>query len=90
MRPLNRLRAPCRRPAVLRLAIVLGAAACIGNPTADVTTAEAINEIGNELGMLRDENATLQFQVDSLRTALAKQDTLLRQLANLSGIPVTR
>lgn len=90
MRPSPRSPLSRRRPAVLRLAILLGAAACIGNPAADVTTAEAINEIGNELGMLRDENATLQSQVDSLRTALARQDTLLRQVANLSGIPVTR
>jgi hypothetical protein len=79
-----------RRLASIPAALLLGFTACIGSPTADPAMAEAINEIGNELGMLRDENAQLQFQVDSLRSALARQDTLLRQVANLSGVPITR
>lgn len=82
--------APFRRLASIPAAVLLGLTACIGSPTADPAMAEAINEIGNELGMLRDENAQLQFQVDSLRGALARQDTLLRQVANLSGVPITR
>lgn len=64
--------------------------ACIGNPSSDVAMAEAINEIGNEVGLLRDENAVLQSQIDSLRGVLARQDTLLRQVANLAGVPITR
>lgn len=82
--------AAIRRLASIPAAVLLGLAACIGSPTADPAMAEAINEIGNELGMLRDENAQLQFQVDSLRGALARQDTLLRQVANLAGVPITR
>ena len=82
--------AAIRRLASIPAVLLLGLTGCIGSPTADPAMAEAINEIGNELGMLRDENAQLQFQVDSLRSALARQDTLLRQVANLSGIPVTR
>ena len=82
--------AAVRRLASIPAAVLLGLTGCIGSPTGDPAMAEAINEIGNELGMLRDENAQLQFQVDSLRSALARQDTLLRQVANLSGIPVTR
>ncbi|MBA3891954.1 MAG: hypothetical protein H0X64_15650 [Gemmatimonadaceae bacterium] len=31
-----------------------------------------------------------QFQVDSLRSVRARQDTLLRQVANLSGLTITR
>jgi NifB/MoaA-like Fe-S oxidoreductase len=77
-----------RRRAIAALALALLPIGCIGNPTIDAATAEALDEIGNELGMIRDENAQLQFQVDSLRSALARQDTVLRQLANLSGIPV--
>ena len=82
-RPLANVRATGL--AALLLAVAPG---CVGNPAADIATAEAINEIGNELGMLRDENAVLQHQVDSLRGALARQDTLLRQLANLAGAPL--
>lgn len=92
MNVLGRARRAIRRGPATALLLVLPAAAtaCIGDPTVDAATAEAIHEIGNELGMLRDENAQLQFQVDSLRGALARQDTLLRQIANLSGIPITR
>lgn len=80
-----------RRAMLLLLAMpVAWAGGCIGNPTADAATSEAIHEIVNELGMLRDDNAVLQSQVDSLRTVVARQDSLLRQVANLSGIPITR
>jgi len=34
------------------------------------------------------ENALLQEQIDSLRTAVAKQDTALRRFANLAGMPL--
>lgn len=78
-----------RRVAHGAAVLLLGQTACL-SPTGDPAVAEAINEIGHELGMLRDENAQLQFQVDSLRGALARQDTLLRQVANLTGVPVTR
>ena len=83
----------CASFAVMRLLLALLAgtvalAACVPNPTADAATAEAINEIGHELGMLRDENATLQMQVDSLKTVVARQDTLLRRVANAAGMPV--
>lgn len=77
---------------LLQLLLVCSAStgACIGNPTTDAATSEAIHEIVNELGMLRDDNAVLQSQVDSLRGVVARQDSLLRQVANLSGIPITR
>lgn len=35
---------------------------------------------------LRQDNAMLQDQIDSLRMNLAYQDTVLRQLANLSNV----
>lgn len=79
-----------RAARLLAAAALLTLAACVGNPSSDVAMAEAINEIGNELGLLRDENAQLQSQVDSLRGALARQDTLLRQVANLAGVPIAR
>ena len=84
--------APARRQMrLLLLALSCAASAgCVGNPVADAGTTEAIHEIVNELGMLRDDNAVLQAQVDSLRTVVARQDSLLRQVANLSGIPITR
>jgi len=51
---------------------------------------EQIIQLGDGLNDLRQENAVLQQQVDSLRLFVARQDTVIRQLANLAGVPVGR
>jgi hypothetical protein len=78
-----------------RRAIVAGAVGaaaltgCLRNPSADAAMAEALNEIGNQLGAIQQHNAELQNQLDSLRIVVARQDTVLRRLANLAGVPMT-
>ena len=52
--------------------------------------AEQIVQLGDGLNDLRQENAVIQQQVDSLITVVAKQDTVIRQLANLAGVPLAR
>jgi hypothetical protein len=61
---------------------------CMRSPEADVATAQAITEIADELSAMRAEYADIQAELDSLRTAVAKQDTLLRRFANLAGMPL--
>jgi hypothetical protein len=68
-------------------ALLSGAAACVDS-TAQQNTAQAIIDMGNELSAVRQDAAVLQEQVDSLRGALARQDTVLRQLAGMAGLPV--
>lgn len=65
---------------------------CIGCPAsrADVAISEQIIQLGDGLNDLRQENAGLQQQVDSLRLVVAKQDSVIRQLANLAGMPLAR
>lgn len=60
------------------------------NPVAqgDVPTGQALIELGDALNGVREENALLQAQVDSLRNVVARQDTLLRRLAGAAGMPV--
>jgi hypothetical protein len=60
---------------------------CLRNPSADAATAEALAEIGNQLGAFNQESAELQRQLDSLRSVVARQDSVLRRLANLAGVP---
>lgn len=72
----------------LAAALVLGTAGCLRSPNADAEVAETITAIGEELSALRQENADLQVQMDSLRLAMARQDTLLRRLAGMAGMPV--
>ncbi|MHB0947951.1 MAG: hypothetical protein ACYC4J_02700 [Gemmatimonadaceae bacterium] len=61
---------------------------CLSDPNAGATTAEAITALGEELSYLKQDNAQLQMQLDSLRYAVARQDTLVRRLAGMAGVPV--
>ena len=71
------------------IALVLICSACPAS-RADIAISEQIIQLGDGLNDLRQENAVLQQQVDSLGLVVAKQDTVLRQLANLAGIPLAR
>ena len=65
---------------------------CAGCPAtrADIAISEQIIQLGDGLNTLRQENAEIQQQVDSLRLVVARQDTVIRQLANLAGVPLSR
>ncbi len=74
-----------------RIAVVIGvlaAAACAPDTTAGINTAQALVELGDALNAVREEQSILQTQVDSLREVVARQDTVLRQIANVAGVPV--
>lgn len=72
--------------ATLLIGVVLGG--CLRNPSADAATAQALTEIADQLGAMQQDNAALQNQVDSLRTVIARQDSVLRRVANLAGVPM--
>lgn len=44
--------------------------------------------MADELNATRQESAVVQERLDSLRFVVARQDTLLRQLAGMAGVPV--
>ena len=69
---------------MLVVAAVLGG--CLRNPAADAAAVQALTDIADQLGAMRQDNASLQNQVDSLRTVVARQDTVLRRLANMAGV----
>lgn len=69
------------------LALILLCTACPAS-RADVAISEQIIQLGDGMNDLRQDNAALQQQVDSLRLVVAKQDTVIRQLANLAGVPL--
>jgi hypothetical protein len=78
---------------MLRTAFVLMLAMiCTACPTsrADIAISEQIIQLGDGLNDLRQDNAALQQQVDSLRAIVARQDSVVRQIANLSGFPLAR
>ena len=50
--------------------------------------AEQMRLVGDELNATRQEAGAMHDQIDSLRMVVARQDTLLRQLAGMANIPV--
>jgi hypothetical protein len=83
--------APARRATHVVAAATLLATAlagCLRNPAADANAAQAIAEIADQLGAMQQDNAAMQDQIDSLRTVVARQDTVVRRLANMAGVPM--
>jgi hypothetical protein len=77
------------RPVLVAALFSTGAlSGCLRNPAADAATAQALTEIADRLGAMQQESAELQNQVDSLRVVVARQDTILRRVANLAGVPM--
>ena len=83
---------PRRWSAAPALAFSLAALALLGACTApappgDISTGEMFVEISDALNGIRQENAMLQAQLDSLREVVARQDTLLGRVAAAAGVP---
>jgi hypothetical protein len=77
---------------VRRLFVVaLAALGACGGPltTGETTLAETVIDMSDALMAVREETALLQAQVDSLREQMARQDTVLRRLASMAGMPLS-
>lgn len=74
------------RRLLMCLAVILLAGSCT-NPRVQANIAQALNDVGNELTAQRQDMATLQEQIDSLKQAMAHQDTVIKRLINVTGIP---
>jgi prefoldin subunit 5 len=68
------------------LAVIYVAGSCT-NPRVQANIAQALNDVGNELTAQRQDMSTLQDQIDSLKHAMAHQDTVIKRLINVTGIP---
>lgn len=74
---------------VLAAAVCLVLTACQApQPQALEGLGESVLQLGDAVSALQQENAILQDQLDSLRLAVAQQDTALRRFANLAGMPL--
>jgi hypothetical protein len=69
------------------VALIVVCAACPAS-RADIAISEQIIQLGDGMNSLRQENAEIQQQIDSLRLVVARQDSLIRQMANLAGMPL--
>ncbi|HET7584443.1 MAG TPA: hypothetical protein VFK13_06015 [Gemmatimonadaceae bacterium] len=70
------------------LCLAASGATCGPTSTLPPSVAETMVQMGDELVNLREEHAILQAQIDSLGLVVARQDTLLRRVAGMAGVPV--
>jgi hypothetical protein len=60
------------------------------NPSANVDLAQQLQEMGDVISETRGETAQLRVELDSLRGVIARQDTVIRQLSSMAGVPYAR
>ena len=67
-------------------AVILATTSC-ATPKFQADVATQLNAIADEMQAQRQDVGLLQEQIDSLKIVTAKQDTLIKKLANLAGVP---
>ena len=72
-------------PALFALLLLTG---CLPATERDFEMAQTITEMTDAVNEIRQISYELQDRVDSLTTVVAKRDTIIRQLANLAGVPI--
>ena len=77
-----------KRIPLLAGCLLLGAAGCLPPTERDFQLAQTINEMNEAVNEIRQLSYELQDRIDSLTMAVAKRDTVIRQLANLAGVPM--
>ena len=76
------------RLALAATLVTLAASGCLPATERDFQLAQTINEMSDAMNEVRQLSYELQDRVDSLSLIVAKRDTVIRQLANLAGVPV--
>jgi hypothetical protein len=79
-------------PRYMRSLILMSLAMLAGcsNPSANVDLAQQLQEMGDVISETRGETAQLRVELDSLRGVIARQDTVIRQLSSMAGVPYAR
>lgn len=84
---------PDRRHAARLLLLVLALAAgsgCYQDPEQAIAQEQLLTDLGDALNQLTLQTAELTAQVDSLSAVIAKQDTAIYRMANVTGVPYVR
>jgi hypothetical protein len=71
---------------VSALALLALAAGC-RSPAADAAVAEQLAQMSDAIVRMQDQLASTTTTLDSLVMVAAKQDTLIKRLAAVSGVP---
>jgi septal ring factor EnvC (AmiA/AmiB activator) len=71
---------------VTAAALVVGATSC-ANPRAQAAIAQELNDAATEISAVKGDVAQLQSDLDSLRQVVAKQDTVISRLVEVTHVP---
>jgi hypothetical protein len=78
----------------IRCAALMAATAavsgCLTSPKAEAARQQQMLELGDVVNDLRIATSELNTTLDSLRTVIAKQDTTIARLANVTGVVVVK
>lgn len=75
------------RRQLIFFSLTLGAVGC-RDPRAEANIAQAMTDVGIQITAMQQDYSILQGQVDSLRTVVARQDTIVIRLASMAGLPI--
>jgi septal ring factor EnvC (AmiA/AmiB activator) len=67
-------------------ALVLSAGSC-SNPRTEAAMVQELNDAANEIGAMKGDIGQLQNDLDSLRLVVAKQDTVISRLVEVTHVP---
>jgi len=67
-------------------ALLLAATSC-ANPKAQAAIVQELNDAASEISAVRGDVGQLQNDVDSLRQVVAKQDTIISRLVEVTHVP---
>lgn len=84
----NYMQVLARTIALAGVCLVAFSAACTGAPSgSNEAIGATVLEMSEAITSLQQSQAELQEQIDSLQSDIARQDSLVRQIANLAGMP---
>ena len=75
---------------VLLLVASAGASACVTSPKAEAARQQQMIEMGDAINDLRIAASELTSGLDSLKLVIARQDTTIARLANVTGVIVVK
>ena len=68
-------------------AMLLSAATSCVNPRSQAALIQELNDAASEISAVKGDIAQLQSDVDSLRQVVAKQDTVISRLVEVTHVP---
>lgn len=74
----------------VRLVVLIGLGGCYQDPEEQIAAQQLMQDMTDVVNQLGMQVSELQATVDSMRVIVAKQDTAIYRMANVTGVPYQR